>query len=272
MSISDKISWDSLANNVVSKVNPLGENLFKSALVEFLGFNNSDDWRVKLTIPFNFISASAIFEPLAEAGGFIFPYTPEIAITGSAEYDEVNVTHQNYPFLAYKYSRPGEISITGDFNVQDSDQALYWIACMHFLRTVTKMFTSGTTEQGSPPPILFLHGYGDFVFDRIPVVVKSFSISLPKDCDYISTKTTSGINMNRLPQVLGGGLMSQPDLTEIIADIAGAMASSFFKKGSHVPTKSTINVVLQPAYSRTAVKNFSLAAFSMGGYMRGGYV
>lgn len=263
-----KISWDSLAQGVMSRLNPLEENPFTSALVEFIGFNNSNDWRVKLSIPPNFMSASAIFEPLAEAGGFVFPYTPEITLSGQAEYEEVNTTHQNFPFMAYKHSKPGEITITGEFYVQDDEQAKYWIACLHFLRSVTKMFQGGTSEEGSPPPILYLHGYGDYVLNRIPVVVKSFNLSLPKDCDYISTSVSSGINLRGSPFLL----FSQPTIEEMAADAVGWVGNSLFKKDSHVPTKSSFTVTLQPVYSKLSAKNFSLMAFSLGSYVRGGYI
>jgi len=249
---------------------PLGGSTFKTALVDFLGPENSKDWRVRLSIPFNFFMSSAVFEPLVNAGGLIFPYTPTIRISGGANYDDIDVTHQNYPFLAYKNSKPGDITISGDFNVQDVEQAKYWIAVVHFLRSSTKMFTGGKeNEQGSPPPILSLNAYGDFVFKKVPVVIKSFDIDLPKDCDYISTKPKRGLTTN-LKSLGISAAMSQFNPDDFIGGLATMMLAG--EGESHVPVKSTISVTLQPVYSREAVKQFSLQAFVNGQYIMGGFI
>lgn len=249
---------------------PLGGNTFKTALVEFLGPENSKDWRVRLSIPFNFFMGSAVYEPLVSAGGLIFPYTPTIKISGGANYEDIDVTHQNYPFVAYKNSKPGDITISGDFNVQDTEQAKYWIAVVHFLRAATKMFTGGSVnEQGSPPPILSLNAYGDFVFKKVPVVIKSFDIELPKDCDYISTKPKRGLTTN-LKSLGITAAMSQINPDDFIGGLATMLLAGDGE--SHVPVKSTITISLQPAYSREAVKQFSLQAFVNGQYIKGGFI
>lgn len=249
---------------------PLGGSTFKTALVEFLGPENSKDWRVRLSIPFNFFMGSAVYQPLVDAGGLIFPYTPTINISGSANYSDQDVTHQNYPFTFYKNSKPGEITITGDFNVEDTDQAKYWLATVHFLRAATKMFTGGSVnEAGSPPPILSLNAYGDFVFKKVPVVIKSFNLELPKDCDYISTKPKRGLSTNL--KSLGISLaMSQFSPDDFIGGLATMLIAG--EGESYVPVKSTISVSLQPVYSREAVKQFSLQAFVNGQYIKGGFI
>jgi hypothetical protein len=251
---------------------PLGGNVFTSTLVEFLGPENDDDWRVRLSIPYNFFMSSAVLAPLVDAGGFIFPYVPTITISGSANYDPQSLTHQNFQAVSYQSSNPGTISITGDFHVEDATQAQYWIAAVHFLRSVTKMYTGDTSQHGSPPPVLSLNGYGDFVFKRIPVVVSSFNITMDNNCDYISTSPDRGLNVGNVSSasafLLGGGIGSN-----LGSDLLTSGINSFIGGGeSHVPTKSTITVDLIPTYSREAMRQFSLQTFVNGGYVRGGFI
>ena len=90
------------------------------------------------------------------------------------------------------------------------------MACLHYLRTMTKM-DYGLNSTGSPPPIAKLNGYGDYIFNNVPVVIANFTVDLPADVDYIAT-------------ALEG------------ADIEGAT--------SWVPTNSQISVTLKPTFSR----------------------
>lgn len=267
----------------------------------------SSDWRVRLSLPPAFAS-SPILTPLKDAGGLVFPYTPTISISHSATYNDIPVTHSNYQFVGYESSRVDTISVSGPFNVEDGAQALYWIAAVHFLRSVTKMFTGEGDLQGNPPPILKFNGYGDFVFKNIPVVVKSFTIDLPIDANYITTSTASG---NFGSSAGGGGASSLGSLSGtvgMLGGLAGALGSNKLAGAlgtvgaiggalagaqkllsgggamggggiasvagnTHVPTKSTLSVVLQPVYSREAVRSFSLQNFVKGDYVKsGGYI
>ena len=250
---------------------PLGGNIITEALVEFIGPENSDDWRVRLSIPFNFFMGSAVFAPLVDAGGFIFPYTPTISIRGQANYSNDAITHQNYNMVSYQNSSPNEITISGDFNVEDATQAQYWIAAVHFLRSVTKMYTGSTSQAGSPPPILSLNGYGDYVFKKIPVVVTNFSVDFGKDCDYISTSPERGLNLSG-GIAPGAGIIDNLN-ADLNATVLATGINALLGGGdSHVPTKSTISVTLLPTYSREAVRQFSLQTFVNGGYVRGGFI
>lgn len=192
------------------------------------------DWRVQLSIPWAF-GESPILTPLLYSNyALIFPYTPSITISSTANYDEQSVTHQNYQFIYYQNSKSDQIQIQAPFNVEDNEQGCYWIAAVHFLRSVTKMFVGDDTYAGNPPPICRLKGYGQYVFNDIPVVVRSFSIDLPQDVNYI--------------EATGNG------------------------QTSWVPVKSTLNISLQPIYSRTAARKFSLQKFVEGGYAGREYV
>lgn len=234
--------------------------------VSFGGPGNSDDWRVRLSLPTAF-SSSAVLKPLKDANGLVFPYTPTLTITGAAQYEDISITHQNYQFSAYQNSKQENITINGPFNVQDYVQAQYWIAVVHFLRSATKMYTGDSPNAGSPPPIMYLNGYGDYVFKNIPVVITSFNVELPQDVDYIAT------DMNAPPYQNSTG-------SETSASVAGGMSPGARATSSagafpavagvtHVPVKSNISVTVKPIYSREAVRQFSLTKFVNGDYVNG---
>ena len=133
----------------------------------FFGGAGGGDWRVKITSP---------------VGGFTFPYTPTISLTGSAVYDEVSPTHSNYQFTFFQNGRAEQIQINAPFNVEDSEEANFWLNAMLFLRMSVKMLPGG-----NPPPICKLSGYGDYVLPDVPCVVKSWSVDMPADVNYINT-------------------------------------------------------------------------------------
>jgi hypothetical protein len=176
-------------------------------------------------------------------------------------------------------------------NVEDTTQGLYWIAAVHYLRSLTKMFTGTDPKAGNPPPIVFLNGYGNYVFKNVPVVVTQMSIQLSSQCDYISVPvigSTAG-SIRGISDSVGslsdtiGSITGLSGITDTISSIAGTvgsvadLASSLGLNGttsggiSHVPTKSTFSVTLQPVYSRNSAKNFSLDRFVSGGYLNNSF-
>jgi hypothetical protein len=203
--------------------------------------SNGTDWRVKLSLPEMFAyKYSNILWPLAQSGNaLVFPFTPQINFTHSAQYNTLDTVHSNYPFLAYEHSKVEQISITADFYCENSQDAAYWMAAVHYLRSVTKMSYGDSSDAGQPPPVVKLNGYGAYVFENVPVVIKSFSMDLPKDVDYIGTPVNDG------------------------GDLEGAPLT-------YAPTKSTFNITLMPIYSRTQVRKFSLDSFVSGKYITDG--
>ena len=138
------------------------------------------------------------------------------------------------------------MNIIGEFPVQNSEDAKHWVATVNFLRTVTKMFFGKDDQsklKGNPPPIMHLSGYGDHMFNKVPVVVNSFNLELRQGIDYISTKQTqTGY--------------TAPD------QIAGLVESG--ESQTWAPTLSNISVLITPVYSRDSIKNFSLSEFARG--------
>lgn len=266
-----------------------------SAVASFGGDANANDWRVRLSLPtWPSFRTSPVLKPLKEAGGLIFPYTPQISIRSQARYGAENIVHSNFQFQAYKNSDPGSIEVVAPMNVEDASQALYWIAAVHYLRSVSKMFSGNDPKAGNPPPIIFLNGYGNYVFKNVPVVVTSFNLQLPQDCDYISTDVVgsaagavAGIadSIGGLADTLGdtlsvGGI---PGITSKISNIAGGVSQVAGLLGAFgvggatsggrafVPTKSSFTLSLLPMYSRSSARRFSLDRFVTGGYLNGGF-
>lgn len=220
------------------------------------------DWRVKLSMPSLGAFASAaptdILLPLKETGGIVFPFTPTVTINHTANYNTLDPVHNNYPFLSYENSRIDQITITGDFYCEDSADARYWVAVVHYLRSVTKMAYGNTANAGSPPPVIKLNGYGDYVFNNVPVVVKSFSTEMPKDVDYIATSIMTGYGTTP-------GSQQSAMLAEQDAEFGMSLS-----KVSYAPVRSTISVIVQPVYSREQVRQFSLDEFVKGNYISNG--
>lgn len=174
-----------------------------------------------------FIGQSDIFKPLANLNGVLFPYTPTIQITHKASYEMMQLVHTNYPTPAYQHSAVENISIQAMFTANYVAEAEYIVAMMHFFRSATKMFYGQDQLAGTPPPILFLDGYGPYTFDHIPVVITNFDYTLPNDVDYIS------------------------------CNIKGSRQK--------VPTTLTVNLSLTPTYSRNKISNeFGLINYSQG--------
>jgi hypothetical protein len=211
---------------------------------------SSTDWRVKLSLPTNnpAYKNSPVLAPLVNSGNnLIFPFTPQVNITHSATYNSLDTTHNNYAFMAYDHSRVEQITITAEFYCENSVDAAYWIAATHYLRSVTKMSFGDSVDAGQPPPVVKLNGYGAYVFNNVPVVIKTFTMDLPKDVDYISAN-------------VGGSIT----LEGIAFDVNNT---------SYAPVKSTLIVQLMPIYSRTQQRQFSLDAFVNGTYIGdGGYI
>jgi len=264
-------------------------DLISAADAVFGGDVDAKDWRVRLSLAnWTSFKGSPVLQPLKDAGGLIFPYTPTISMSSAATYNKIETTHTNYTFQAFKNTEPGAITITAPMNVEDANQGLYWIAAVHYLRSLTKMFAGTDPKAGNPPPIVFLNGYGNYVFKNVPVVVTGFSTSLDANCDYIGVNVVGSMageiegiaeSVGGLAGAIGAVIPGASDITGAVSNIAGAFGSIAGIAGSlgltgktggdvtHVPTKSSFTINLQPIYSRESAKNFSLDRFVGGGYL-----
>lgn len=202
--------------------------------------SDASDWRVSISVPDVIINEGDILAPLREASGssafntgnrMIFPFNPTVLLSHSANYSQIQPTHTNYPYNAYENSQVDAITITGEFYQENENDARYWIACLHFLRSATKMFYGGSDPLGNPPVVCRLNGYGKHVLNNMPVVITNFTTDLPVDVDYIQTTVNGHTN--------------------------------------YVPTQSSITVTLQPQYARRSQAGFNLNQFAGGGHVNG---
>lgn len=143
-----------------------------------------------------------ILSILHKTGGVLFPYTPTITVEQSVDYKTVDLVHANGDINAYTRTPSVSLSVTGKFTVQNQREGEYLIAVLHFLRTMSKMhFGETDPNAGLPPPILYFHGYGTYMFKGLKVVLKSHSFSLDDTVDYVDVTTPSG-GITRVPSML----------------------------------------------------------------------
>jgi|TARA_B100002003_G_scaffold97551_1_gene90828 hypothetical protein len=224
------------------------------ATAKWSGRSDKTDWRVRLQVPYNsplqsfFFDNNKLLAPLYSSRGFFWPLTPSMIIQHTANYNAMEQIHSNYPHYAYQNSQVDQMNVIGEFPVQNHDDAKYWVAVIAFLRTATKMFFGSDEEQkGSPPPILHLSGYGEHMFNKVPVVINTFNVELRAGIDYISTKQ----NSTPYKRLTGA------DAGFDIADIENM-------DQTWAPTLSNISVLITPIYSRDSVKTFSMKKFVRG--------
>jgi len=184
-----------------------------------------NDWRVRITCQWNLFN-SGLFKVLEETGGVVWPYMPNITVSTKADYTAINTVHSNYTNYAYKGSMVDDIQISGDFSCETETDAAYWIAATTFFKTATKMFFGQGEYAGAPPLICNLTGYGSSIFDKVPVIVKSFSVDLKDDTNYIRCNT--------------------------------------FGTNTWVPVMSTISVTVSPIYNRQRMRQFNLKDYATG--------
>ena len=263
---------------------------------------NNLDWRVRLSLADNadYLYAaqgtdpqgqpmSGILAPLALTKGVIFPYTPTITTNYKANYNNYDLTHSNYRGYYYQNSYADTLTVTGTFTAQTSDEANYLLAVIHFFRSVTKMFYGQSAHVGSPPPVCFLNGFGQYQFNKHPVLVTNFAYTLPADVDYIRAGSSNNLQLNQTQ------LRSQTNTINPSLSSVQRLASSFLTKGAnpmapaptqptksnastannnptYVPTKMSVVVSLLPVQSRRRVsQEFNLQAFANGNQLKGGF-
>jgi len=203
------------------------------------GFGSSQDMRVKLRIPSNYLVGPAAGPNgiLAQLGGILFPYTPQVSVSNQATYNQNKVTHSNYQFYNFQSSSVGPISVSGKFTAQNEYEAAIILAAQHVLRALTKMKWGDDTNAGAPPPICRLDAFGDYQFKNVPVSVADFKLELPDQVDYIA---------------VGRG----------IAGYGNTM----------VPTSCTLSITLNIMYSRQEMMGYGVDKWLQGALAGKGYL
>jgi hypothetical protein len=251
----------------------------------------SSDWRVRLRLAPNSTYLYNAFQPgllaplSAKEGtdGVVFPYTPSIDTAYKANYESYDLTHSNYRGYFYKNSYVDAVNIRAQFTAQDTVEADYLLAVIHFFRSATKMFYGQDSQRGSPPPMVYLSGLGGFQFNEHPCVISQFNYQLPNDVDYIRAQTfnRNGTDLlaNRVRTSIPGNPLSfginrllNNALTQGALDTRPTQDNLPLGTPTYVPTKMEMSISLLPMQSRQQVsKQFSLRAFANGNLLQGGF-
>lgn len=231
------VSESNVSTNVIGQPRPL-----------------ESDWRVTIGFPSksNLVQYyyTTLLSPLIETNGVVFPYTPQITVNYTADWQGTRLTHSNYTPQFYHASEIQDMQIQGTFTAANTNEALYVLAVLTFGRLVTKMFFGTGDNVGNPPPILHLSGYGEYNFNKTPVILKSFNYTLPSDVDYISiSNPTADVNP---------GYGSNQQQTQ--------------NSTTRIPTEMNIMFTVLPIYSRKQLTEFSYSDFANGSLIQKGLV
>ena len=266
---------------------------------------SDSDWRIKLQLA---PGAKYLYEspdvtstdknapphilyPLHVTKGIIFPYMPTIQVGYKASYDSQDLVHSNYKLHFYKNSSVDDVQITAEFTAQDTVEAKYMLAVIHFFKSVTKMFYGQDVgpRGGTPPPLCYLTGLGAYQFNNHPIVITNFAYNLPNDVDYIRTETNDAFSAGGISSIkkqqpksnifskflsdrrLGSSNLnkfaqpSQPNFSSITSAGTGI---------TYVPTKLQIQITAHPIVTRKDIsENFKLTgkdSYSSGKLTKGG--
>ena len=262
---------------------------------------NQGDWRVRLSLApdSNYLynapskEEQGILAPLNATYGVIFPYTPKIDVSYKANYASESLTHSNYLNYFYRASSVDSVRISCPFTAQDTTEAEYLLAVIHFFRSATKMFYGQDAQRGAPPPLVFLTGLGQYQFNNHPCVITSFDYSLPADVDYIraGSPNINGTDLvvrrtsekNNLPTGIASSIQDRLKVLFSSQGIAKGAVQTYsqgtslvpsFSKNSptYVPTKIDITISMLPIVTRNqASKQFSLRQFANGELVKQGF-
>ena len=219
------------AQQVGYNATPERKTMTKAIISSNITAANALDWRVRISVPTILSTNSEVLKPLiGTKNSLIFPFTPTVLVSNSANYSQVQPVHTNFPYNSYENSQVDAFTITGEFVNESTEDAKYFIAALHFLRSATKMFYGGDdATTGLPPVVCRLSGYGQYVLNDIPVVITNFTTDLPNDVDYIK------------------------------CNVAG--------KDNFVPSMATITITATPQYARRSQARFSLTEFAKGAFV-----
>jgi hypothetical protein len=262
----------------------------QQSIREQRGQQNQGDWRVKLRLApgANYLYKSndpGILWPLIETDGVVFPYTPRIDTSYRAVYDAIDLTHSNYRGYFYRSSYADFVQVGAAFTAQDTFEAEYLLAVITFFKSLTKMFYGQDAQRGSPPPLVYLTGLGEYQFSEHPCVVTQFNYNLPDGVDYIRARIANVNATNLLSKRNPKNAPSNPISSALqrLASLGqgikpGALNSPpppptlGIDNPTYVPTKIDISLQLLPMQSRRQVsQQFSLKNFANGNLIKGGF-
>jgi hypothetical protein len=266
-----------------------GQASVEAALLEAQGeataqdqanFAAKEDWRVRLSLApdseylYNAKPDPGILKPLLETDGVIFPYTPSISVNYAANYEQTNIVHSNYKIFQYSGSGVDAVSLSCNFTAQDTYEANYLLAVIHFFRSMTKMFygQDDNPKNGTPPPLCYMFGMGGYQFAAHPLAIQGFSYTLPDDVDYIKTTSASPAGTPKPSKYTA----SDTRLAGSGVGKGGKGPGPNFSTSpgndtvTWVPTRIQMSITCVPIMSRNSISNrFSLRDYASGKLLNG---
>jgi len=229
-----------------------------------------------------------LLAPIAYTNGLVFPYTPAIQVAhAQVDYSQYSLPQTNFDYMAFVRRASPTMSVTAPFTANNMEEARYMLATIHFLRSVTMTYfgIENRERRGTPPPVLLFSAYGPYMFERIPVIIRTVSFGLEQDVDYIP----AGFMPNDLPMsndekrlqelaVIDTSIDNDYGVAELeerkklkekvkgnIKSIEQAVAKSY------VPAVLNIFIDLVYAPTPSTIRNgFNLDKFRDGSWLKGG--
>lgn len=254
------------------------------------------DWRFRVRLsPFADYLYNApdagILSPLKATDGVVFPYTPSITMTQTANYSSYNPTHSNFRGHWYQGSQQGDIIVNATFTAQDTNEAQYMLAVLHFFRAASKMFYGqNDNRRGTPPPLLYMTGLGEYQFNEHACLLQMMTYTLPDNVDYIKTSNTASATYSPQGRTsAGSGYESWSSkiaalVTDGLEDFLSGGRPSLTSFGgingvtkitdgaTYVPTQLQLQLNFLPVNTRYQVsQEYSSADFASGKLLKKGY-
>jgi len=206
------------------------------------------------------LGSTGILQPLNATAGMVFPYQPTITYSQDISYTSMEIVHANQDFYSYSKTPALKLTVDGDFTVQNQTEGMYALAAIHFLRTVSKMDFGSGSNPGQPPPVLLFDAYGQWMFNALPVILTQFSVTLPKDVDYVGVPTSVGSS-----QVITPASFESINKSQLTASFGGSQGGYAW-----LPAMFSISVQLTVQNTPQRLRAFNLENFRTGALLSGG--
>ncbi len=181
-----------------------------------------------------YITGNPLLAPLQPHRGIMFPYQPDITFSQSVNYSPYDMVHTNYTFNAYRNTPSPSIQMNAQFASVTDEEGRYTLACIHFLRSISKMFfgiqdLGSSPKAGTPPPVLTFSAFGEKSFNMVPVVIESFSTN------YDSTTDLKEVDGTNIPVIMnmfiGLSIQQNPDRQKNVYSTHSFINGSMYKEG-----------------------------------------
>lgn len=186
-----------------------------------------------------------LMRPIKNSNGFVFPNTPTVFLSASANYDQSDMQGQNYSINTYRNTTLQPLSVTAELSANDIYEARYMLGVLTFLKIACKSYYGDAALEdgtyGMPPPVLLFEYMGEHGFNKVPVVLTNYTVNFPSDIDYVPVVT--GTNESEDPLV------------------------------TYVPSKIELSIILLPTYTPQKMrKKFDLQKIANGSGYKDGFI